>query len=217
MAPTEWQSCQMSVELNLIKGPLHILRGHKCPVGWTFGVTVVCRIAVFLILWRATLKPVESATDPLIPSPPIKHELSPFPIKPLNPLVLHCIRLSHGSTHAWKDRQTNVTFFLSDCSDCCPNSDGNPLKSSTWSLLIIMKFLHSGPTFVWYPSLKHTVFTGPITLWNKSVISQLTASYFLPVCSSGFSSVLQTRYCAPTLHNASGALVASLPGSNHNH
>lgn len=202
----------MSVELNSIQGPLHILRGHECPVGWTFGVTVVCRIAVFLTLWRATLKPVESATDPVIPSPPIKHELSP-PVshqttQPSCPLLCQTEPWKH--THAWKDRRTNVTFFLSDCSDCCTTSDGNPLRSSTWSLLIIMKFLHSGPTF-------RTVFTGPIKLWNKSVISQLTASCFPSVCLSGFSSVLQARHCAPTLRSASGALFASLPGSNHNH
>lgn len=142
---------------------------------------------------------------------PVSHQTS----QPSCPLLHQTEPWKH--THAWKDRQTDVTFFLSDCSDCCPTSDGNPLKSSTWSLLIIMKFLHSGPTFVWYPSLKHTVFTGPIKLWNESVISQLAASCFLSVCSSGFSSVLQTRHCAPTLHNASGALFASLPGSNHNH
>lgn len=44
MAPT----CQMSAELNYVQEPLSVLCGHECPVGGTFRVTVVCRIAVFL-------------------------------------------------------------------------------------------------------------------------------------------------------------------------
>lgn len=37
----------MSAELNYVQEPLSVLCGHECPVGETFWVTVVCKIAVF--------------------------------------------------------------------------------------------------------------------------------------------------------------------------